>query len=121
MPLTGYWHGNSWNIVQRTLGCSRSTISSAAKHASRTAMPTQSATLDGVAKKSVAIILWLLVENGSQLTRGKKAVREQITGMLLARFRGKRVNDTETRMVIQFTDDADLKTQIEDMLKGMSF
>jgi DNA invertase Pin-like site-specific DNA recombinase len=104
--------GNSWNIVQRTLGCSRSTISSAIKHASRTTMPTP----DGVAKKSVAIILWLLVENGSQFTRGKKAVREQITGMLLTRFRGKRVNDTETRMVIQFTDDADLKAHIDEIL-----
>jgi hypothetical protein len=36
--------------------------------------------------------------------------------MLLTRFRGKRVNDTETRMVIQFTDDADLKAQIDEML-----
>jgi DNA invertase Pin-like site-specific DNA recombinase len=108
--------GNSWNIVQRTLGCSRSTISSAIKHAARTTMPTQSTTLDGIAKKSVAIILWLLIENGSQFTRGKKAVREQITGMLLTSFQGKKVNDTETRMVIQFTDNADLKAQIDEML-----
>jgi DNA invertase Pin-like site-specific DNA recombinase len=64
--------GNSWNIVQRTLGCSHSTISSAIKHASRTAMPTQSATLDGIAKKSVAIIFGFWLRTAASLRAAKR-------------------------------------------------
>ena len=66
-------------------------------------------------KKSVAIILWVHVENGSKFTRGKKAVREKITWMLLTSYQGQKLNDSETRIMIQFADDADLKEQIVEM------
>ena len=49
--------GSSWNIVQRTIGCSRSTISSAIKYASSITVPPQSNTPDDISEKSVAIIL----------------------------------------------------------------
>jgi len=107
--------GSSWNVVQKTIGCSRSTISSAVKYASRTA-PTQNALPENTLTQSVAIILWLHVENGSKFTRGKKVVREQIARMLATNYQGQQLNDSETRLVIQFTEDADLKDQIDDML-----
>ena len=108
--------GNSWNVVQKTIGCSRSTISSAVKYASHPAIPTQNAIPENLSKKTVAIILWLHVENGSKFTRGKKAVREKITWMLLTSYQGQKLNDNETRIAIQFTDDADLKEQIDEIL-----
>ena len=108
--------GNSWNVVQKTIGCSRSTISCAVKYASRPATPTQKAIPENLSKKTVAIILWLHVENGSKFTRGKKIVREQIARLLATNYQGQQLNDSETRLVIQFTDDADLKDQIDDML-----
>ena len=108
--------GSSWSVVQRTVGCSRSTISSAIKQASSKKTAKPSAVPDAASEKSVAVILWLLVENGSQFTRGKKAVREQINNTLSAAFEGRRLNDTETRLVIRYIDDADLKGQINDMV-----
>lgn len=60
--------------------------------------------------------LWLLIENGSKITRGKKAVREQIDSQLAATFEGRKLNDTETRLVIRYVYKADLKQQIDDML-----
>ena len=71
---------------------------------------------DGKPGQSVAIVLWLLVENGSKFTRGKKAVREQIDSQLAASFEGRKLSDTETRLVIRYVDEADLKEQIDDML-----
>ena len=108
--------GNSWNVVQKTIGCSRSTISCAVKYASRPATPTQKAIPENLSKKTVAIILWLHVENGSKFTRGKKIVREQIARLLATNYQGQQLNDSETRLVIQFTNDADLKEQIDEML-----
>ena len=107
--------GNSWNVVQKTIGCSRSTISGAIKYASR-AVPTQCAVPKAELKKSVDIILWVHIENGSKFTRGKKTVREKITWMLLTSYQGQKLNDNETRIVIQFADDADLKEQIDEIL-----
>lgn len=108
--------GSSWSVVQRTVGCSRSTISSAVKHALSNKTATPSTMPDGKPGQSVAIILWLLVENGSKFTRGKKAVREQIDSQLAASFEGRKLSDTETRLVIRYVDEADLKEQIDDML-----
>jgi hypothetical protein len=111
--------GSSWNVVQKTIKCSRSTISSAIKYTSL-AVSTQCAVPVPVpeveSKKSVAIILWVHVENGSKFTRGKKAVREKITWMLLTSYQGQKLNDTEIRIMIQFVDDADLKEQIDEIL-----
>jgi hypothetical protein len=107
--------GSSWNVVQKTIKCSRSTISSAIKYSSLT-VSTQCADPEVESKKSVAIILWVHVENGSKFTRGKKAVREKITWMLLTSYQGQKLNDTETRIMIQFADDTDLKEQIDEIL-----
>jgi DNA invertase Pin-like site-specific DNA recombinase len=107
---------NSWSVVQRTVGCSRSTISAAVKQAARKRTPAPNAEPDSTAEKSVTVILWLLIENGSKFTRGKKAVREQIDYRLAAAFEGRKLNDTETRLVIRYADEADLKKQIDDML-----
>lgn len=108
--------GNSWNVVQRTIGCSRSTISSAVKYASRPATPARNTVPENQSNQFFVIILWLHVENGSKFTRGKKLVREQIARMLATNYQGQQLNDSETRLVIQFTDYADLKEQIDDML-----
>ena len=107
--------GSSWNVVQKTIKCSRSTISSAIKYSSQ-AVSTQCAEPEVEAKKSVAIILWVHVENGSKFTCGKKTVREKITWMLLTSYQGQKLNDTEIRIMIQFADDADLKEQIDEIL-----
>jgi DNA invertase Pin-like site-specific DNA recombinase len=48
--------GSSWNVVQKTIKCSRSTISSAIKYSSL-AVSTQCADPEAELKKSVAIIL----------------------------------------------------------------
>jgi hypothetical protein len=100
--------GSSWNVVQKTIKCSRSTISSAIKYSSL-GVSAQYADPEVELKKSAAIILWVHVENGSKFTRGKKAVREKITWMLLTSYQGQKLNDTEIRIMIQFVDDADLK------------
>ena len=107
--------GSSWNVVQKTIKCSRSTISSAIKYSSLT-VSTQCADPEVESKKSVAIILWVHVENGSKFTHGKKAVREKITWMLLTSYQGQKLNDTETRIMILFADDTDLKEQIDEIL-----
>jgi hypothetical protein len=108
--------GSSWNTVQRTIGCSRSTISSAINYASPITVPPLSNTPDDISEKSVAIIFWVHVENGSKFTRGKKAVRERITWMLLTSYQGQKLKDSETRIMIRFSDDADLKEQIDEIL-----
>lgn len=79
------------------------------------AISTQCAVPEVEANKSVAIILWVHVENGSKFTRSKKAVREKIAWMLLTNYQGQKLNDTETRIMIQFADDADLKEQIDEI------
>jgi hypothetical protein len=110
--------GSSWNLVQKTIKCSRSTISNAIKHASLAVVVSTQCCADQEVEpnKSVAIILWLHVENGSKFTRGKKTVIENITWMLLTSYQGHKLNDTETRIIIQFADDADLKEQIDEIL-----
>ena len=109
--------GSSWNVVQKTIKCSRSTISSAIKYLSqRQTVSTQCKETEVETNKSVAIILWVLVENGSKFTRGKRTVREKITRMLLTSYQGKTLNNTETRIMIQYTDDTYLKEQIDEIL-----
>ncbi|MBO9765265.1 hypothetical protein J7428_16970, partial [Xanthomonas phaseoli pv. manihotis] len=57
--------GSSWSVVQKTVGCSRSTISQAVKHAKLSA-PAPAPSTELMAAASVAVILWLHVENGSK-------------------------------------------------------
>lgn len=109
--------GNSWSVVQRTVGCSRSTISSAVKHTSKaTPTPTPIAIVEP-AMLSVTVILWVGIENGSKFTRGKKRVRETIDDMVGREFKSTKLNENEYRLVIPYTDDADLKRTIEELLQ----
>ncbi|WOB37401.1 recombinase family protein [Xanthomonas hortorum] len=105
--------GSSWSVVQKTVGCSRSTISQAVKHAKLSA---QAPRTELMAAASVAVILWLHVENGSKFTRGKKRVREEIDYLIATSHKSTKLSDTEYRLVIRYADDADLKQQIDDLL-----
>lgn len=107
--------GSSWSVVQRTMSCSRSTIASAVKLASSTAAATVS-DIPETSENSVTVILWVCVENGSKFTRGKKRVRENIEDMVVSFHEGTKLNDSEYRLVIRYTDDADLKEQIDELL-----
>ncbi len=112
--------GNSWNVVQRTVGCSRSTINSAVKHAARNASAHAATISDATptaTERSVAVILWLIIENGSKFTRGKKRAWEYIDDMVIGEFGGTKLNDTEYRLVIPYADDAELKETITDLLE----
>lgn len=104
--------GSSWTMVQRTVSCSRSTISRAIQHAATAMALPRPAT----SRNAITLVIWLAVENGSKFTRGKKRVREEINDMLTSSFAGRSLNDTETRVVMHFTDEADLKEQIDDLL-----
>jgi DNA invertase Pin-like site-specific DNA recombinase len=108
--------GSSWTVVQRTIGCSRSTISSAIKHAQQHVARSNSSTVAPTVQ-AVAVILWLCVENGSKFTRGKKRVREEIDYMLAASYEGKKLNDKECRLVIPYDNGANLKERIDDLLE----
>ncbi|MBU4260706.1 MAG: recombinase family protein [Proteobacteria bacterium] len=107
--------GSSWSIVQKTVGCSRSTISKAVRYAEHTAR-TSTSRPSPPAMLSVAVILWFYVENGSKFTRGKKRVREDIDAMVTRSYEGTELNDTEYRLVIRYNNDANLKEQIDDLL-----
>lgn len=107
--------GSSWSVVQKTVGCSRSTISKAVKFAGRT-MGVSTSNLPPE-KLAVTVILWLHIENGSKFTRGKKRVREDIDYLLAHSYEGTRINDTEHRLVIRYTDDTNLKEQIDELLE----
>lgn len=109
--------GNSWSVVQRTVGCSRSTISSAVKHTLKAnSMPVPTVIVEP-AELSVTVILWVGIENGSRFTRGKKRVRETIDDMVGREFKSTKLNENEYRLVIPYTDDADLKRTIEELLQ----
>ncbi|MFB0033872.1 recombinase family protein, partial [Xanthomonas euvesicatoria] len=105
--------GSSWSVVQKTVGCSRSTISQAVKHAKLSA---SAPSTELMAAASVAVILWFHVENGSKFTRGKKRVREDIDYLIATSHKSTKLSDTEYRLVIRYADDADLKQQINDLL-----
>lgn len=113
--------GSSWSVVQRTVGCSRSTISSARKHASVSTVQQTPVSLPENAAKSVAVILWLYFENGSKFTRGKKRVYEEVENMLRHEYRGAKLkgHSTEYRVVFEYEDGADLKEQIEELISGI--
>jgi DNA invertase Pin-like site-specific DNA recombinase len=107
--------GSSWSVVQKTVGCSRSTISKAVRYAeagakASTSKPSPSAML------SVTVILWCYVENGSKFTRGKKRVREYIDAMITRTYGGTKVDDTEYRIEFRYTSDENLKEQIDELL-----
>nr|WP_238135556.1 resolvase [Xanthomonas fragariae] len=106
--------GSSWGVVQKTVGCSRSTISKAVKYARLTVTIPASATMP--VQLSVTVILWLHIENGSKFTRGKKRGREDIDDLVSRSYESSKLNDAEYRLVIPYTNDADLKEQLDELL-----
>lgn len=112
--------GSSWSMVQRTIGCSRSTISSAVKYVksmepkTTSTFPYQKESQSKI--KSVTTTLWFHIENGSKFTRGKKRAIENVDDFLQSYLHAEKMQDSEYRIVFQYEDDADLKNQIEEML-----
>ena len=103
--------GSSWSQVQKVLGCSRGTISSAVrqmKSRNLRAIPEQP-------EQRLTAILWIPVANGSKFTRGKKKVKEDIAWMVEVDFDGEALDNNEYRLFIPYVSDADLKEQIDDL------
>lgn len=63
--------GSSWSQVQKTIGCSRSTISSAIKYAERQNKVSPLLQITD-APAPLSMTLFVSIENGSKFTRGKK-------------------------------------------------
>lgn len=108
--------GSSWTVVQRTIGCSRSTISSAIKHAHGAAARMLPASSVAPSPQTVTVVLRFHVENGSKFTRGKTKVRRDIDYLVTASFKGTKLNDAEYRVPIQYESDADLKAQLNELV-----
>ncbi|RSB23282.1 resolvase [Enterobacter cloacae] len=108
--------GSSWSQVQKTLRCSRGTISRAVRLARlATALPSSPDVPENTLPFSVTTTLWVPVQNGSKFTRGKKKVREDIEWLIESDFDGTALGDNEYRLTFSYKDDADLKEQIEEL------
>ncbi|WP_392435804.1 recombinase family protein (plasmid) [Yersinia sp. HM-2024] len=104
--------GSSWSQVQKTIGCSRSTISSAIKYAAsqnevknlphRVNSPTP-----------LSMTLFVSIENGSKFTRGKKKTRELIDWFIEAEFDGQALDGNEYRVPMTAENDEQLKEQVD--------
>jgi hypothetical protein len=105
--------GSSWTQVQKTIGCSRSTISSAIKYA---ASQIQAKTLVETPVASPAprsMTLFVSIENGSKFTRGKKKTRELIDWFIEAEFDGQILGGNEYRIPLTAENNEQLKEQVD--------
>ena len=111
--------GSSWSQVQKTLGCSRATISRAVRLAKLVAPSPTSAAVANVNIHShrLTATLWVPVQNGSKFTRGKKKTREDIAWMVEVDYDGSELGDNEYRICLEYVDDEDLKVQVDDMFR----
>lgn len=110
--------GSSWSQVQRTIGCSRSTISSAIKHAQGATARLAPALSEVPSTQSVTVMLRCHVENGSKFTRGKSKVRKDIDWQVTASFNGTtKLREGEYRVPIPYENDADLKDQLNELIE----
>ncbi len=107
--------GSSWSVVQKTVGCSRSTISKAIRFA-EAGTRTSKAKSSQSTMFSVTAVLWFYVENGSKFTRGKKRVRESIESMIIYSY-GTKLDDTEYRLKFHYSSDESLKEQVNGLLE----
>lgn len=108
--------GSSWSQVQKTIGCSRGTISRAIRLAGLvTTQPSSSDTSEDTLPLSVTTTLWVPVQNGSKFTRGKKKVREDIAWLVECDYEGKVLDNNEYSLIFTYSDDADLKEQIDEL------
>lgn len=105
--------GSSWTQVQKTIGCSRSTISSAIKYAASQieAKALSQTIVDSPAPRSMT--LFVSIENGSKFTRGKKKTRELIDWFIEAEFEGQILDGNEYRIPLTAENDEQLKEQVE--------
>jgi len=111
-------NGVSWNGVQRTIGCSRNTISVAVKQAKKindTVNMNSVPQPEAISEKTITTILWLHIENGSKFTRGKKRATVEVEDFILSYLGGEKINAREYRIIFKYEEDADLKEQIEEM------
>ena len=115
--------GNSWSVVQRTVGCSRSTISKAARHGASAAVavfaPAAPLAISEPSCQFIAVVLWFAVENNSKFTRGKARARQEIENLVASCFESQKRNDGEIRFVVAYSDDADLKEQLNGLIAEM--
>lgn len=108
--------GSSWSQVQKTINCSRGTISRAIKQCPPvTALPSLSGQSESATAFSVTATLWVPVQNGSKFTRGKKKVREDIAWLVEYDYDGKVLDNNEYSLIFTYSDEADLKEQIDEL------
>lgn len=106
--------GSSWSQIQKTIGCSRSTISRAVKQA-KPPVPSSVALSPDNPEQHLSATLWVPVQNGSKFTRGKKKVREEIAWLVECDYDGKVLDNNEYSLTLIYNDEADLKEQIDDL------
>ncbi|MCB5320358.1 recombinase family protein [Yersinia massiliensis] len=104
--------GSSWSQVQKTIGCSRSTISSAIKYAERQNKVSPLLQITD-APAPLSMTLFVSIENGSKFTRGKKKTRELIDWFIEAEFDGQSLGGNEYRMPLTAENDEQMKEQVE--------
>lgn len=101
-----------YNTTRQSIMRVREKFGNAGDHAAVSTVPAAPPLL------SVTAILWVTIENGSKFTRGKKRVREEIDRLVAAAsFTFTKLSDHEYRLAIRYTDDADLKKQIDDLFQ----
>ncbi|WP_200859744.1 hypothetical protein [Xanthomonas cassavae] len=69
----------------------------------------------------MTVIFWPHIENGSNFTRGKKRGRENIDDLVALSYEGSKLNDAEYRLVIPYTNAADLKEQRDRLLHEICY
>nr|WP_277422610.1 recombinase family protein [Pantoea stewartii] len=105
--------GSSWTQVQKTIGCSRSTISSAIKYAASQIQAKTLVETPVAAPTPRSMTLFVSIENGSKFTRGKKKTRELIDWFIEAEFEGQILDGNEYRIPLTAENDEQLKEQVE--------
>jgi len=105
--------GNSWASVQRTLECSRTTISRAV-HQMR--QRTTTIVLPALPRvPTVPVRLWARIENNSKFVRGRKRVQEDIEFMVQRQFAGRKLSDCEYSLIITYENETELKEQLDEL------
>ena len=66
--------------------------------------------------RTVALRLWVPVENGSKFTRGKKRARADIADMIQGDYAGTVLSERDYRVEMTYIDEADLKKQIDELV-----
>jgi hypothetical protein len=82
--------------------------------------PVPDAGTPATTEQTIAVILWLYIENGSKFTRGKKRVIDDVWSTLASDYQGSKLDrDSEYRIVFEYEDEADLKEQIDELMSDI--